>query len=338
VEVLVLGLKGGSMRRRDFITLISGIAAAWPFAARAQQPALPVIGFLSGSSFAERASFLAAWRHGLSEASYTENKNVAIEYRWAEGQYERLPTLAAALVKQAVAVMVAGDGVSARVAKAATMTIPVVFISGYDPIEVGLVSSLNRPEGNLTGVTLVSGSIPSKQFGLLHELVPAAPKIAVLINPNNANAKRDAAIVEQAARAIGTQILVARAIAESDFENIFATLVGEGAGGLIVNSDVFFTSRRDQLVALAARHALPAIYPWHEYALAGGLMTYGASLSAAYQQLGLYAGEILKGAKPADLPVVQPTKFEFVLNVKTAKTLGLKIPPGILSIADEVIE
>lgn len=326
------------MRRRDFITLFTGVAAARPFAVRAQQSALPVIGFISGSSFAERASFLATWRHGLSEAGYTENTNVAIEYRWADGQYERLPALATDLVKHAVAVMVAGDGVSALVAKAATPTIPVVFISGYDPLEVGLVSSLNRPEGNLTGVTLVSGSIPAKQFGLLHELVPAAPKIAVLINPNNANAVRDVAIVEEAARATGTQILVARAAAESDFENVFATLVGEGAGGLIVNSDVFFTSRRDQLVALAARHALPAIYPWHEYALAGGLMTYGASLSAAYQQLGLYAGKILKGAKPADLPVLQPTEFEFVLNVKTAKTLRLKIPPGIVSIADEVIE
>ena len=200
------------------------------------------------------------------------------------------------------------------------------------------MSSLNRPEGNLTGVTLVSGSIPAKQFGLLHELAPAAHKIAVLINPNNANAKRDAAIVEEAARATGTQIVVVRAVVESDFENVFATLVGEGAGGLIVNSDIFFTSRRDQLVALAARHALPAIYPWREYALAGGLMTYGASLSAAYQQLGLYAGMILKGAKPTDLPVVQPTKFEFVLNMNTAKALGLTIPPGILSIADEVIE
>jgi putative tryptophan/tyrosine transport system substrate-binding protein len=326
------------MRRRTFIALLGGAAAAWPLAAGAQQPALPVIGFLSGSSLAERVSFLAAWRHGLSEAGYIENKNVAIEYRWAEGHYERLPTLAADLVKQAVAVMVACDGVSALVAKAATTTIPMVFISGYDPLEVGLVSSLNRPEGNLTGMTLVAGSIPAKQFGLLHELVPAAPKIAVLINPDNANAKRDATIVEEAARATGTQTLVARVVAESDFENVFATLVGEGAGGLIVNSDVFFTSRRDQLVALAARHALPAIYPWREYALAGGLMTYGASLSAAYQQLGLYAGRILKGAKPADLPVVQPTKFEFLINLKTAKTLGVTFPSGLLAIADEVIE
>ena len=273
----------------------------------------------------------------LSEAGYIENTNVAIEYRWAEGQYERLPALAADLVKQAVSVIAAGDGVSALVAKAATTKIPMVFISGYDPLEVGLVSSLNRPEGNLTGVTLVSGSIPAKQFGLLHELVPAAPKIAVLINPNNANAKRDAAIVEEAARETGTQILVARAVAESDFENV-STLVGEGAGGFIVNSDVFFASRRDQLVALAARHALPAIYPWREYALAGGLMAYGASLSAAYQQLGLYAGKILKGAKPTDLPVVQPTKFELVINLTTAKALGLTIPPGVLAIADEVIE
>jgi putative ABC transport system substrate-binding protein len=326
------------MKRREFITLVGGGFFAWPIAVRAQQSALPVIGFLSGSSIAERVSFLAAWRHGLSEAGYIENTNVAIEYRWAEGQYERLPALAADLVKQAVSVMAAGDGVSALVAKAATTKIPMVFISGYDPLEVGLVSSLNRPEGNLTGVTLVSGSIPAKQFGLLHELVPAAPKIAVLINPNNANAKRDAAIVEEAARATGTQILVARAVAESDFENVFATLVGEGAGGLIVNSDVFFTSRRDQLVALAARHALPAIYPWREYALAGGLMAYGASLSAAYQQLGLYAGKILKGAKPTDLPVVQPTKFELVINLTTAKALGLTIPPGVLAIADEVIE
>lgn len=325
------------MRRREFITLIGG-GTIWPLAVHSQQSAMPVIGFLSGSSLAERGSFLAAWRHGLSEAGYIENTNVAIEYRWADGQYERLPALAADLVKEAVSVMAAGDGVSALVAKSATTKIPMVFISGYDPLEVGLVHRLNRPEGNLTGVTLISGSIPAKQFGLLHELVPAAPKIAVLINPNNANAKRDAAIVEEAARETRTQILVATAVTEGDFKNVFETLVGEGARGLIVNSDVFFTSRRDQLVALAARHALPAIYPWREYALAGGLMAYGASLSAAYQQLGLYAGKILKGVKPTDLPVVQPTTFEFVINMKTAKALALTVPPGILSIADEVIE
>lgn len=263
---------------------------------------------------------------------------MAIEYRWAEGQYERLPVLAADLVRQAVAVIVAGDGVSALVAKAATATIPIVFIAGFDPLHVGLVSSLNRPEGNLTGMTLVAGSIPAKQFGLLHELVPMTHKISVLINPNNANGERDAAIVEEAARATGTRILVERAVAESNFENVFAKVIGEGADALIVNSDVFFTSRRDQLIALAARYAIPVIYPWREYALAGGLMSYGASLSAAYQHLGVYAGSILKGAKPADLPVVQPTKFEFVINTKTAKALGLDIPDRLLALADDVIE
>jgi putative tryptophan/tyrosine transport system substrate-binding protein len=274
----------------------------------------------------------------LIEAGYVENRNLAIEYRWAEGQYDRLPALAVDLANRAVAVIAATDGPASLAAKAATTTIPVVFSTGIDPLQVGLVTRLDRPEGNLTGVNLIAGPLAAKQFGLLHELMSTATTIALLINPNNANAERDAAIVQEAARATGTQIRVTKAVTESDFEMIFASFVRERVNAFIVNSDVFFTSRRDLLVALAARHALPAIYPWREYSVAGGLMSYGPSLSAAQHQIGVYAGKILRGAKPADLPVMQPTKFEFVINLKTAKTLGLTFPPGLLAIADEVIE
>jgi ABC-type uncharacterized transport system substrate-binding protein len=326
------------VKRRQFITLLGGAAAAWPLAARAQQPPMPVIGFLGGSSLAERRPLLAAFRQSLAEAGYIEGQNVAIEYRWAEGQYDRLPVLAADLVRRQVTVLLAGDGPSALAAKRATTTIPIVFNTGIDPVQVGLVTSLSRPGGNLTGVNLIAGPLPAKQFGLLHELVPTANTIAVLINPNNANAERDAATVQEAGRAIGVQILVIRAAAETDFETVFATLTRERAGGLLVNSDVFFTSRRDQLVAQAARQALPLMSAWREFPLAGGLISYGPSLSAAYRQIGAYTAKVLSGAKPADLPIVQPTAFELVINLKTAKALGLNVPLHLQQLADEVIE
>jgi ABC-type uncharacterized transport system substrate-binding protein len=332
------GLAGSPhMRRRDFITLMGG-AAAWPLAARAQQAAMPVIGFLGGSSLAERRPLLGGFRQALAEAGYVERQNVAIEYHWAEGQYDRLPALAADLVRRQVRVLVAGDGPSALAAKAATTTIPIVFNTGIDPVQVGLVPSLSRPSGNLTGVNLIAGPLPAKQLGLLHELVPAAKTIAVLINPRNANAENDAATVQNAARAIGLQVLVMRAAVESDFATVFASLAREQAGGLLVNSDVFFTSRRDQIVALAARHALAVMSPWREFPLAGGLISYGPSIAAAYRQIGAYTAKILNGAKPADLPVVQPTTFELVINLKTAKSLGIKVPLHLEQLADEVIE
>jgi putative ABC transport system substrate-binding protein len=296
---------------------------------------MQVIGFLGGSTLAERRPLLVGFRQALAEAGYVEGQNVAIEYRWAEGQYDRLPALVAELVRRHVAVIVAGDGPSALAAKAATTTIPIVFNTGIDPIQSGLVTSLARPGGNLTGFNLIAGPLPAKQLGLLHELVPAAKTIAVLINPNNANAERDAATVQEAARAIGVQILVTRATVESDFETVFATIAAERAGALLANSDVFFTSRRDQIIALAARHALPVIAPWREFPLAGGLRP---SISAAYRQIGVYAAKILNGAKPADLPVMQPTTFELVINLKTAKALGLNIPLHLQQLADEVIE
>jgi putative ABC transport system substrate-binding protein len=326
------------MRRRNFIALLGNAAVAWPLAARAQQAAMPVIGFLSGSSLAERRPVLASFRQALAEAGYVEGQNVAIEYRWVEGQYDRLPAQAADLVRRQVAVLVAGDGPSALAAKAATTTIPIVFSTGIEPVQAGLITSLSRPGGNLTGFNLIAGPLPAKQLGLLHELLPAAGTIAMLINPTNANADRDAATVQNAARGIGVQILVTRAVAESDFETMFATLARERADALLINSDVFFTSRREQIITLAVRHALPVMSAWREFPMAGGLISYGPSLSAAFRQIGVYTGKILKGAKPADLPVVQPTAFELVINLKTAKALAIEVPLNFQQLADEVIE
>jgi putative tryptophan/tyrosine transport system substrate-binding protein len=325
------------MRRRAFIALMGG-AAVWPCATTAQQAGMPVIGSLSGSSLTERAPLLVAFRKGLSESGYIEGQNVAIEYQWAEGQYDRLPGLATELARRQVAVIAALDGPAALAAKAATTTIPIVFNTGGDAVAVGLVGSLERPGGNLTGVNMIAGPLPAKQFGLLHEIIPTTRIIALLINPTNANAERDAAIVKEAARAAGRQILVTRAITETDFDAVFATLVRERAGALLVNSDVFFTGQRDRIIALAARHAIPVMAAWREWPFAGGLMSYGPSLAAAEHQVGVYTGKILKGAKPADLPIIQPTTFELVINLKTAKALALTIPSGVLAISDEVIE
>jgi putative tryptophan/tyrosine transport system substrate-binding protein len=299
---------------------------------------MPVIGFLGGSSLSDRRSYLAGFRQALAEAGYVERQNVAIEYRWAEGQYDRLPVLAADLVRRQVTMIVAGDGPSAVAVKSATTTIPIVFNTGIDPVEIGLITSLARPGGNLTGVNMIAGPLQAKQLGFLHELVPAAKTIAVLINPNNANAPGDAATLQDAGRAIGVQIFVGRAVVESEFETMFATFARERAGALLVNSDVFFTSRRDQILSLASRHALPVMSVWREFPLDGGLISYGPSISAAYRQIGAYTAKILNGAKPADLPVMQPTTFELVINLKTAKALGLNVPLHLQQLADEVIE
>ncbi len=327
------------MNRRELMALLGGTAAAWPLAARAQQRAMPVIGFLSGTSPGPYASYVAAFHQGLSEAGYVEGQNIAIEYRWAEGHYDRLPALAADLVGRKVDVIAASGGTpAARAAKSATSTIPIVFTSGTDPVAAGLVTSLARPGGNLTGVSFLVVELNPKRLELLTELVPQARVIALLVNPTNTNAERTIRNMEEAARAKGVQLAILKVGSESEIDVAFASLVQLQAGALVVGADAFFNSRREQLVALASRHAVPAIYEGRESAASGGLISYGTSISSVYRQLGIYAGKILAGAKPADLPVQQPTKFELVINLKTAQALGLTVPQALLARADEVIE
>ena len=325
------------MRRREFITLLGGAAAAWPLAARAQQPTMPVIGFMVASSLGSLRQQVTAFREGLKESAYVEGQNVAIEYRYAEGQPDRFPALAADLVRRQVAVFAVGGTGGARVAKQAT-TIPIVFSVGEDPVLAGLVDSLNQPAGNMTGVYQFTAGLEAKRLGLLHEMVPKATTIAVLINSNYSGAEGQLRDVQEAAPRLGLQLLIVRANAESEFNTAFSTLVQQGVGALLVCASPFFNSRRQQLVVLAARHSVPAIYEWRDFAEAGGLMSYGTSLADAYRQAGVYVGRILKGAKPAYLPVVQVIRFEFAINLNTAKALGIEVPPTLSARADEVIE
>ena len=326
------------MRRREFIAGLGVAAAVWPLAARAQA-AMPVIGALNSAAAAPIAPLLAAFRFGLGEAGYVEGQNLAIEYRLAEGQYDRLPNLAADLVRRRVAVIATGGGtVSALAAKNATPTIPVVFVCDDDPVKVGLVTSISRPGGNVTGIHQLTTGLEAKRLGLLHELVPKVTIMAVLVNPDYPDAGIQIKEVEEAARTLGLQLHILKARIESDFDTAFATIVQQRAGALLVASDPFLFSRREQLVALAARHAVPAIYQFRQNAAVGGLMSYGTRITDSYHQVGVHTGKILKGAKPADLPVVVSTRFEFVINLNTAKVLGIKFSDNLLSLADEVIE
>jgi putative ABC transport system substrate-binding protein len=326
------------MRRREFITLLGGAAAAWPLAARAQQAAMPVVGFLHYASPDTFAHIAEAVRRGLKEAGYVEGQNVTIEYRWADGHYDRLPALAAELVQRQVTVITAGGNVAAQAAKAATAVIPIVFTSGADPVWSGLVESLSRPGANLTGASLVAAELAVKRLEVIRELLPHARAVAMIVNPNYPGAASEMAEVEAAGPVIGLQIHKVTAGDVSALEKAFATISQMRVDAVTVGTDGFFITRREQIAALAARYAVPGIYPFPDFPAAGGLASYGASLADAYRQAGVYAGRILKGAKPAELPITQPIKFELIINLKTAKALGLTIPPAVLSRADEVIE
>jgi putative ABC transport system substrate-binding protein len=325
------------MRRRDFLEIV-GAVVAWPFAARAQQTSMPVIGLLHSLSRAEAEGNVTVFRQALAESGYVEGQNVAIEYRWAEGRYEQLQTLATELVKRGVSVIVAFSPPAAAAAKAATATIPVVFSSGLDPVKAGFVASLNRPGGNVTGVFNFASDLGAKRLGLLAELVPAPAVIAALINPANPDAAAETQEVQDAAEQLGRRLLIASASTDAAIEAAFAAMVSQGAGALHVGTGSFYNDRRVFLSVLASRNRIPTIYQWREFAAAGGLMSYGTSLTESFRQVGIYASRILQGAKPAELPVVQMTKFELVINLKTAKTLGLSIPPTMLARVDEVIE
>jgi putative tryptophan/tyrosine transport system substrate-binding protein len=325
------------MQRREFITLVAG-AATLPFAARAQQPGTPVVGFLGTRASGDDPQLLIAFRRGLKEVGFIEGQNLAIEYRFAENQYDRLPTLAADLVRRQVAVIVA-NGRAAQVAKEATATIPIAFVAGFDPVEIGLVASMSRPGGNITGVTILDVELGPKRLQLLHELVPNATVVAVLVNPSDpARAETTSKELQAAANSLGLQLHVLHANTDRDLDTIFAGLAELRAGGLVIGGEPFFNSRSEQLGALTSRHAVPTVYQLRTFAAAGGLVSYGGSLTDAYRLIGIYTGRILKGEKPADLPVQQATKVEMVINLKTAKMLGLTVPQSLLGRADEVIE
>jgi putative ABC transport system substrate-binding protein len=326
------------MRRREFVSLLGGTALAWPLVARAQQPGMPVIGFLDTRSPDGMTDRLRAFREGLKDSGYVERENVAIEYRWAENQLDRLPELAAELVRRQVAVIAATSTYSAFAANAATTTTPIVFLVGEDPVRLGLVASLARPGGNLTGINNFAGELTVKRLELLREMVPGAARIAVLVNPANTTTETALSDAAAAARVMGLQIQVLNASTSREIDAAFATFVRERPDAVFVSLDVFFISRRAQLVNLASRHALPATYPLREFAEVGGLMSYGTNIADTFRHIGVYAGRILKGAKPADLPVVQSTKFELVINAWSARILGLAVPPTLIAAADEIIE
>jgi putative tryptophan/tyrosine transport system substrate-binding protein len=325
------------IRRREFTFTLGGAAAAWPLAAHTQQPAMPMVGFLHQGALEPNALSLNRFRGGVQDSGFVEGRNVTLELRWADGKYDQLPTLAADLVRRQPVAIAAALLPAARAAKAITATIPIVFITGSDPIETKLVTSLNRPSENVTGVSLFSVPLIAKRLELLHELIPGAPVIAVLVNPDNPNAEANERGVENAARAIGLRVEFTKASSDEDFEAAFA-IIQRQAGAMIVSADGFYAGRRDRIVALAARHAIPTMYFQREFVPLGGLISYGSDTPGMYRQAGLYIGRILKGAKPADLPVLQPTKFELALNLKTARALGIEVPPMLLARADEVIE
>jgi len=325
------------MKRREFIALLGG-TAAWPLAARAQQPAMRVIGFLCSGSLGPIVELVAAFRRGLAQTGYVEGQNVAIEYRFAEGHYERLPALADLVSRRVAVVTSVGGTVVARAAKAATTTIPIVFLIGDDPVKEGLVTSFNRPEGNITGISQIAGELGAKRLELLHALSRSATTIAFLVNPNNPNVEADTKQIEAAAHILRLRVQLMNASNDDDIDSAFSTLARQQVKALIVSNDALFTIRRERIVSLATHDAVPSIYAFREFVLTGGLMSYGPNFIDAYQQVGIYTGRILKGEKPSDLPIQQPTKFEFAINLKTAKALGLEIPPKLLALADEVIE